>query len=298
MLSLKTLSSMPRPRTAHRFRCRHSPRQWNRHRSFRQVPASPPVLSPSSPPPRPERCQHDLRLAQRQRVDDAVVGHGPQLLRHGLLLPATESGSRTASGQRSSQNAMTAAHRSLPFGTKLRVTHGGSSVIVTINDRGPFIRGRVLDLSTGAAPRHRPHRRRRRPRHRGSRLLKGATSASPTKRKSRHRPRTCERRDQFGRNKPAVLGDGGLFDSFVIARSAATKRNPELPPRRGFWIASLPLAMTGMDRSLTKSSAGRRRPRAFDCPSASGTPPASCANSPTDRNHAPISPGCGNGSGP
>lgn len=62
-----------------------------------------------------------------------------------------ESGSRTASGQRFNQNAMTAAHRSLPFGTKLRVTHGGSSVIVTINDRGPFVRGRVLDLSTGAA---------------------------------------------------------------------------------------------------------------------------------------------------
>ena len=62
-----------------------------------------------------------------------------------------ESGSRTASGQRFNQSAMTAAHRSLPFGTKLRVTHGGQSVVVTINDRGPFVRGRVLDLSTGAA---------------------------------------------------------------------------------------------------------------------------------------------------
>ena len=62
-----------------------------------------------------------------------------------------ESGSRTASGQRFNQNAMTAAHRSLPFGTKLRVTHRGQSVIVTVNDRGPFIRGRVLDLSKGAA---------------------------------------------------------------------------------------------------------------------------------------------------
>ena len=62
-----------------------------------------------------------------------------------------ESGSRTASGQRFNQSAMTAAHRSLPFGTKLRVTHGGQSVVVTINDRGPFIRGRVLDLSKGAA---------------------------------------------------------------------------------------------------------------------------------------------------
>jgi rare lipoprotein A len=62
-----------------------------------------------------------------------------------------ESGSRTASGQRMNANAMTCAHRSLPFGTKLRVTHGGRSVVVTVNDRGPFVRGRVLDLSTGAA---------------------------------------------------------------------------------------------------------------------------------------------------
>jgi rare lipoprotein A len=62
-----------------------------------------------------------------------------------------ESGSKTASGARFNQGAMTAAHRSLPFGTRLRVTHGGRSVVVTINDRGPFIRGRVLDLSTGAA---------------------------------------------------------------------------------------------------------------------------------------------------
>lgn len=62
-----------------------------------------------------------------------------------------EAGNKTASGQRFNQNAMTAAHRSLPFGTKLRVTHGSRSVVVTINDRGPFIKGRVLDLSKGAA---------------------------------------------------------------------------------------------------------------------------------------------------
>ena len=62
-----------------------------------------------------------------------------------------ESGSRTASGQRFNQSALTCAHRSLPFGTRLRVTHNGQSVVVTVNDRGPFVRGRVLDLSTGAA---------------------------------------------------------------------------------------------------------------------------------------------------
>ena len=62
-----------------------------------------------------------------------------------------ESGRRTASGQRFNENALTAAHRTLPFGTRLRVTHGDRSVVVTINDRGPFIRNRVLDLSTAAA---------------------------------------------------------------------------------------------------------------------------------------------------
>jgi len=62
-----------------------------------------------------------------------------------------ESGSQTASGQRFNQEALTCAHRSLPFGTKLRVTHGGQSVVVTVNDRGPFVHGRVLDLSTAAA---------------------------------------------------------------------------------------------------------------------------------------------------
>ncbi|HEX7792148.1 MAG TPA: septal ring lytic transglycosylase RlpA family protein [Afipia sp.] len=63
----------------------------------------------------------------------------------------SESGSKTASGQRFNQNAMTAAHRTLPFGTRLKVTHGSRSVVVTVNDRGPFIKGRVLDLSKGAA---------------------------------------------------------------------------------------------------------------------------------------------------
>ena len=62
-----------------------------------------------------------------------------------------ESARHTASGQRFDQNKLTCAHRSLPFGTELRVTHGDRSVIVTVNDRGPFIRGRVLDLSTAAA---------------------------------------------------------------------------------------------------------------------------------------------------
>lgn len=61
--------------------------------------------------------------------------------------------SRTASGERMNPGMLTAAHRSLRFGTKLRVTNSrnGRAVIVRVNDRGPFIRGRVLDLSRAAA---------------------------------------------------------------------------------------------------------------------------------------------------
>src|SRR4051812_10484069 len=62
-------------------------------------------------------------------------------------------GRSTASGERFNPNGMTAAHRTLPFGTHVRVTDRktGRSVVVRINDRGPFIGGRVIDLSLGAA---------------------------------------------------------------------------------------------------------------------------------------------------
>ena len=65
---------------------------------------------------------------------------------HGLL---------TASGERYDMHALTAAHRSLPFGTRLRVTNltNGESVEVRVNDRGPVIPGRILDLSYAAARR-------------------------------------------------------------------------------------------------------------------------------------------------
>lgn len=59
----------------------------------------------------------------------------------------------TASGERFNPNALTAAHRTLPFGTRVKVTYKGRSVIVRINDRGPYIRGRSLDLSRAAARR-------------------------------------------------------------------------------------------------------------------------------------------------
>jgi rare lipoprotein A len=62
-------------------------------------------------------------------------------------------GRRTASGERYSARQMTAAHRTAPFGARLRVTHvkSGRSVIVRVNDRGPFVRGRIVDISGAAA---------------------------------------------------------------------------------------------------------------------------------------------------
>ena len=61
--------------------------------------------------------------------------------------------SKTASGERMDPSAMTAAHRSLPFGTKVNVVNrrNGKAIIVRINDRGPFVGGRILDLSKAAA---------------------------------------------------------------------------------------------------------------------------------------------------
>ena len=62
-------------------------------------------------------------------------------------------GSRTASGEKFNPGELTAAHRTLPFGTKVRVTDvaSGKSVTVRVNDRGPFINGRVIDVSHAAA---------------------------------------------------------------------------------------------------------------------------------------------------
>lgn len=64
-------------------------------------------------------------------------------------------GLKTASGERFDQHALTAAHRSLPFGTRVRVTNlnNDRSVVVRINDRGPFVRGRIIDVSRAAAQR-------------------------------------------------------------------------------------------------------------------------------------------------
>jgi rare lipoprotein A len=71
----------------------------------------------------------------------------------GLASVYAYRGGTTAAGERMQPGALTAAHRSLPFGTQVRVTNtrNGRSVVVRINDRGPFVRGRIIDLSPAAA---------------------------------------------------------------------------------------------------------------------------------------------------
>ena len=145
MLSLKTLGFVTRPRTAIAFaaatllvggtatEATAKSKHRHHHRHHAQTEAN---------------ATSDWRNANAAMTPTSGTGRSFSGI---ASFYGNESGSKTASGQRFNQNAMTAAHRSLPFGTKLRVTHGGQSVVVTINDRGPFIRGRVLDLSTGAA---------------------------------------------------------------------------------------------------------------------------------------------------
>jgi rare lipoprotein A len=113
-----------------------------------------------------------MRRLSRALVASCVVllaGHAG--LHHAVARPETRAafrqiglaswygpgfhGKRTASGERFDQNDLTAAHRKLPLGAEVRVTNleNGRSIVVAINDRGPYVGGRVIDLSKAAARR-------------------------------------------------------------------------------------------------------------------------------------------------
>ena len=78
-----------------------------------------------------------------------IAGSASAMAESGIASVYAYSGSKTASGERANPAGLTAAHRTLAFGTQVRVTHrrNGRSVTVRINDRGPFVRGRVIDLT-------------------------------------------------------------------------------------------------------------------------------------------------------
>jgi rare lipoprotein A len=84
---------------------------------------------------------------------DSVSGRGYRAEGTASYYGKAHHGKRTASGERFNQNALTAAHRTLAFGTRVKVTNldNGRSVVVRINDRGPFGRGRIIDVSKAAA---------------------------------------------------------------------------------------------------------------------------------------------------
>jgi rare lipoprotein A len=103
----------------------------------------------------PTASHRKVRVTHRRNGRALVATHNPSLTgQSGVAsIYSTKEGLKTASGARLSDGALTAAHRSLPFGSKVRVTNhrNGRTVVVTINDRGPFIRGRIIDLTPAGA---------------------------------------------------------------------------------------------------------------------------------------------------
>ncbi|MBD0343288.1 MAG: septal ring lytic transglycosylase RlpA family protein [Coleofasciculus sp. Co-bin14] len=101
-----------------------------------------PLREVAGMPPAPRKVTRVAIGPVRLRLSGMASWYGPGF-----------HGNRSASGEVYNQNAMTAAHRSLPFGTRVQVTNldNGRSVVVRINDRGPFVGGRVIDLSAAAA---------------------------------------------------------------------------------------------------------------------------------------------------
>ena len=84
----------------------------------------------------------------------AMISFSPPLMASSETgIASVYSGEKTANGEYAHASLLTAAHRSLPFGTKVKVTNveTGRSVIVRINDRGPFIKGRIIDLTPAGA---------------------------------------------------------------------------------------------------------------------------------------------------
>lgn len=99
-------------------------------------------LAATSPVARAVEPLQSKQAKASQRLEGMASWYGPGF-----------HGRKTANGERFDSQALTAAHRSLPFGTRVRVTNlnNGRSVTVRINDRGPFVGNRIIDLSAGAA---------------------------------------------------------------------------------------------------------------------------------------------------
>jgi len=113
------------------------------------APEAPPAASVPSPPPAPAPAPRPAPASP------AKAGAEPGDIERGRVSLYGEdfAGKTTANGETFDPDKLTMAHRTLPFGTRVRVTNleNQRSVVVTVNDRGPFVAGRIADLSLGAA---------------------------------------------------------------------------------------------------------------------------------------------------
>ena len=100
-------------------------------------------------------CASTGNATTNTRTSDSIPVASVQHGKASWYSVRTNSGSRTASGERLTNDAATAAHKTLPMGTKVRVINeaNGKSEVVTINDRGPFVKGRIIDVTIGIAER-------------------------------------------------------------------------------------------------------------------------------------------------
>lgn len=129
--------------------CRHNPTQA-------QVPSAPPPAPPAAPPSPPEEASSPSpRPDTEEAKSHATRGSKPLAIETGLAswYGAPYHNRRGSNGEVYDMHAMTAAHRTLPLGSVVRVTNlkTGTSAIVRITDRGPFVKGRIIDLSLAAA---------------------------------------------------------------------------------------------------------------------------------------------------
>src|SRR5262245_1870049 len=119
----------------------------------RQVANESRLVEPRAAPPRTASSIIHRRVAVTRRPNPTSVKPTPEDEGGHGIASYYNQGIQTANGEKFDPGELTAAHRTLPFGTRLRVTNvaTGQSVTVRVNDRGPFIPGRVVDLSEGAA---------------------------------------------------------------------------------------------------------------------------------------------------
>lgn len=133
---------------------RHKPAE--RRTAAKPIPHVPPKKAkPKTTSSRMKKPAHPHHMALQRKHPTKTTARVQQQGKASYYGGAALNGHLTASGERFNQNELTAAHPSLPFGTRIRVTNLANhrQVVVRVNDRGPFVKDRIIDVSTAAARR-------------------------------------------------------------------------------------------------------------------------------------------------